>query len=113
MVVYFHVAPRTARDSIRAHGLDHTRGESAYRAHIEYPAGTYLFLREGDAYAYQAIRQRQELDEYGPEAVAYDVWAVTCPLVVFPDPFRDDESGLGEYSVFTTEHVAPCHVRLV
>lgn len=107
----YHVAPSSARPSILAHGLDHSRGQSAYTA-MDFPAGNYLFTSEQAALEYASVREREEADEYGLDAETYDIYEVEWEGPTSLDPFADDPSGLGEFSVYVTEVIPPSAVRL-
>lgn len=112
--LFFHVAPASARESIEQHGLDHAKGESAYAdTSLNYPTGNYLFTDPQAAADYATAREQEELDEYGPEAEDYDLYEVTLPpdARVEPDPFRDDESGLGASAVYAPDPIPADHVR--
>lgn len=108
---YYHVAPKEFRDSIQEHGLDHTRGDSAYTG-LDFPRGNYLFHNEEHAHHYRDVRDEEEQEEYGPEAREHDVWHVSGDHPVHQDPFHDDESGLGESSVYSTSPIPAHHLRL-
>ncbi|GAB2732512.1 hypothetical protein GCM10027273_09010 [Nocardioides pakistanensis] len=111
--LYFHVAPESAWYSIAEHGLDHTRGESAYAdISLEYPPGNYLFTDPDAATAYAAVREAEERDEYGLlDAEEYAVFEVEHDGPVTLDPFADDESGLGQSAVYTDQPIPPHLVR--
>lgn len=112
--LYFHVAPEDAADSIAEHGLDHTRGESAYAdISLDYPQGNYLFADPDAAAQYAAMRAEEEADEYGPDARDYDVYEVRHDGPVSLDPFHDDESGLGASAVYTDQPIPADRIRLI
>lgn len=82
----YHVAPRSARESIRQHGLDHTRGQSPWVSYdwIRYPKGTYLFESPEDAQYYADGFKRTYQGGFERE---WDIWKVIgTDLDVQPDP---------------------------
>lgn len=111
--LYFHVAPDFARDSILTHGLDHNEGEDSY-PHLEYPRGNYLFKDLDAASEYAQVRAEEDLAEYGLlEAATYDVYEVRHDGPVEKDPFHDDESGLGQSSVYTLDPIKPTQIQQI
>ena len=109
---FFHVSPRCNRASIQAHGLDHTRGDSAYTG-VSFAPGNYLFTDRATAAVYLGIREQEELDEYGRDAESYDLWRITgIPENLAADEFADDSSGLGKHSVFTDAPIPAEHLTL-
>lgn len=107
--VRYHVAPETARESILQHGLDHGRGLSPWEGG-DLPKGNYLFGNIDDAHQYQHERDEYEHDQYGPEAVQHDLWAVHHPGPLEPDP----DMGLdGKDAGYTSEPIHPRHLRLI
>lgn len=109
----YQVAPSVVADSMREHGLDHTRGEPAY-PHLDFPSGNYLFGDLDDAVTYATVREDEERDQYGPaEAFDYDVYEVEVgvDVTLHDDPFADDESGLGRSAVYATSTTPAERVR--
>jgi hypothetical protein len=105
---FFHVSSAENRESIEAHGLDHSRGQRVWEGH-DYPAGNYLFQHEQAAHDYAHYHAERERDEYGEQALPYDVYRVKATTVQ-PDP---EWGAKDRGAVYTHERIPPHAVEHV
>jgi hypothetical protein len=111
---FYHVAPCDALGFISREGLLPERRRLA-GVSLEYPTGVYLFSSEEAAVNFSDMVEREEVDEYGEgEAMRYAIITVRpAPgMVLLQDPFSDDESGLGRYSLYTPDGIPALRLTL-